>query len=110
MPSLRELEAVFVVRTEVSYRRVASLIEAHGLLFLCPACFAKNNGPVGTHVVLCWFRDRGVPDSASPGPGRWSPTGTGIDDLSFVGSGCSVDLRGGSGCQWHGFVINGSAQ
>lgn len=80
-----------------------TLAEAQGVQFLCPACFAKNGGAVGTHMVLCWFKDRGIPDSAVPGPGRWKVSGTGFDDLTLTPS---VDLGAGD---WHGFITNGVA-
>jgi len=114
MPFLRDLDAKFIQR-EVRDGQVYHPYEgvtretAHGLLFLCPKCFVANGGPVGTHSVICWFEDK-VPDDAEPGPGRWNPTGTNIDDLSFVPGrkSHSVALTGG-GCAWHGFVTNGSA-
>lgn len=88
---------------------VATIAEAQGVEFLCPKCFEKNGGPVGTHVVVCWSRSRGTPDAASPGPGRWKISGTGFDDLTLdadpPSSARSVDLKGG--CRWHGFVTNG---
>jgi hypothetical protein len=62
---------------------VDTLAEADGIMHLCHVCFKKNNGPVGTHSMIHWFRGH-VPDDLSPGPGRWTPAGTGIDDLSFV--------------------------
>ena len=78
------------------------------MIFLCPKCFEANRGPVGTHAVICWFQDRHVPPTESPGPGRWQASGTGIDDLTFVGPGAaSVQLT--KGCQWHGFVRKGAA-
>lgn len=87
---------------------VPTLAEAQGVMFLCPMCYARNGGAVGTHTIICWFADRGVPDSQTPGPGRWEPAGTGIDDLTFVGpAAASVGLMGG--CQWHGFVHDGAA-
>lgn len=109
---LSELEATFLQYIErdgkVFHRHVATLAEAQGVGFLCPLCFKNNGGPVGTHHVICWFADRGVPDSAFPEPGRWIPAGTGIDDLTFVGpAAASVLLT--SGCRWHGFVRNGDA-
>jgi hypothetical protein len=79
--------------------------QAQGIMFLCPQCYDTNNGLVGTHRVLCWFKDRGVPDEATPGPGRWTVTGVGIDDLSLTPS---VHLSG-PGCGWHGYVKSGSA-
>src|SRR5262245_10080975 len=54
---------------------------AQGVRFLCPLCFKKNGGPVGTHEVVCWSRSRGVPEDVRPGPGRWRLVGTSIDDL-----------------------------
>jgi hypothetical protein len=88
---------------------VDTLAEADGVWFLCPKCFAQNSGPVGTHVVICWFVGK-VPDDVDPKPGRWTPTGTGLSDLTFVpsaGRSHSVLLTGG--CKWHGFVSNGDA-
>lgn len=82
--------------------------EAQGVLFLCPLCFVKNRGEVGTHSVLCWFARSGVPDYVEPLPGRWVPSGSGLDDLTFIGpAAASVALLGG--CRWHGFVKNGDA-
>lgn len=90
---------------------VATLAEAQGVRFLCPKCFAENGGPVGTHSVVCWSRSRGVPDEATPGPGRWTLDGNCIDDLTLngdpPGQARSVLLNGG--CGWHGFVNSGDA-
>jgi hypothetical protein len=63
----------------------------------------KNNGPIGTHSVLCWFKGRGVPDDEFSGPGRWDVSGTGFEDLTLIPS---VHLTG-EGCGWHGHVQNG---
>ncbi len=83
-------------------RKVGTLVEADGVSFLCPSCWQKNNGPVGTDTVICWFVGR-VPDDISPGPGRWNPQGTGLGDLTFVGPGAySVACP-----HWHGYVENG---
>lgn len=89
---------------------VEALVEADGVMFLCPKCFAENAGPVGTHTVICWFVGK-VPDDVDPKPGRWTPTGEGLSDLTFVpsaGRSQSVLLTGG--CGWHGFVVNGDAR
>lgn len=88
-------------------RQVETLAEADGIWFLCPKCFAANNGPIGTHSVGCWFTGK-VPDSAEPGPGRWNPSGTSFEDLTFVPPG-AVSVKLTSGCQWHGFIRNGEA-
>lgn len=114
---LAELEAEFLLRlSEGRHWRGGpdvTIHNAHGIAFLCPACYQANGGPVGTHMVICWFRGRGVPDDATPGPGRWTPSGTGIDDLTFVPGDppmpVSVDLSRASGCRWHGHVRNGRA-
>jgi len=92
-----------VVGPRVYHVHVDSLAEAQGVCFLCPACFAKNNGPVGTHACLCWFADRGVPADAEPLPGRWRVSGTGYNDLTLAPS---ILLQGG--CNWHGFITSGN--
>lgn len=109
---LRELEARFLKIDEPGRTRheVDTLAEAQGVIFLCPLCWTTNAGPIGTHSVICWFRDRGVLDTESPSPGRWDPGGAGLDDLTFVsidGRQCSVQLLGG--CNWHGHIVNGEA-
>lgn len=111
MPSLKELEAKFIRRDPqpdgVNIKTVRKLSGAEGVMFLCPACFRKNRGRVGTHIVICWFT--GVPlNPGLTGPGRWNPRGTGLSDLTFVGPGSfSVLIEGG--CNWHGYVKNGHA-
>ena len=86
------------------YPAAGGLVAAQGLLFLCPVCFTANGGPIGTHSVLVWFRDRGVPDAKMPGPGRWTATGTGYLDLTLSPS---IHLSGEGGCGWHGQVTAG---
>lgn len=111
---LRTLEAYFVRVLSVgpagnvtSFRRHETMFESDGLWFLCPKCFGKNNGPIGTHAILCWFVGH-VADAADPKPGRWEPKGSGLDDITFVGPrAASVLLT--SGCKWHGFIRNGEA-
>lgn len=115
MRTLRELGARFYRLDPADHRvchQVETLAEAQAVQFLCPKCFEANGGPVGTHRVKCWFRGRGVPDDLDPKPGRWTPAGTGLDDLTFVPGdppiAHSVQLRGG--CNWHGFIENGRAR
>lgn len=104
---LSELDPHFLARDGQSgWSRHTDLLRgADGIIFLCPKCFAANGGPVGTHSVICWFSGR-VPDDVTPGPGRWSPEGTGYDDLTFAGPG-AASVRLNSGCRWHGFVRDG---
>lgn len=79
-----------------------AIANADGVLFLCPTCFKKNNGPVGTDSVLCWFSNKPhIPALAKPGPGRWAATGTSFDDLTLSPS-VNVDNE-----HWHGFITNG---
>lgn len=89
-----------VVRSMFRGTVVLTIDTAQGVLFECPKC--------GAHSILAWFRGRGVPDDATPGPGRWTPSGTGFGDLTLKPS---IDLSGGNptSCQWHGFVTNGDA-
>jgi hypothetical protein len=112
MPSLRELDATFLKFIGDGYiqREIQDINEAQGIIFLCPKCFVENNrSNIGVHSVICWFQNRGVPDSMKPGPGRWNPQGTGIDDLTFVPPG-AVSVLLTAGCGWHGFVKNGVAE
>jgi hypothetical protein len=86
------------------FHDVATVAEADHVMFLCPLCFEKNGGEVGTHSVMVTFAGRNVPDEAgSRGkdgkPTRWSASGTSIDDLVLTPS---IQLNGG--CAWHGFV------
>lgn len=107
--SLKDLEAEFIqFINEKSFQHIGDDIgNADGVMFLCPKCFRENNGPIGTHMVICWFLNRGVPDSMPPGPGRWSPHGTGLGDLELKARSSSILLT--SGCRWHGFVRGGRA-
>ena len=85
---------------------VDTLAEAQGIRFLCPLCFKKNCGVVGTHGVDVSFSGRGVPDGAGSHnaaglPSRWGVTGASFEDLTMTPSILT------SGCGWHGFVNNG---
>ena len=80
---------------------------AQGIWFLCPICFMKNNGPVGTHSIDVTFKDRGALDNqGSHGtngqPTRWTVTGSSFDDLTTQPS-----ILLGGGCGWHGYITNG---
>ena len=102
---LTDLEPEFLrIKSETAIdTKIESLDDAQGVMFLCPVCFQANGGNVGTHSVMCWFRDREVPDSQTPGPGRWTPSGTGFEDLSLTPS----VLLPTAECAWHGWVTNG---
>jgi hypothetical protein len=103
---LLELEPQFIRWVAPgSWQYVEVMPEASGVMFLCPRCFATNSGPIGTHMIVIWFRDRGVPDDEFPKPGRWVPSGSGYADLSLSPS---INLPGPGGCLWHGYVTGGS--
>lgn len=111
---LRDLEPELLrIESKTVRRYVDSLADAQGVLFLCPKCYVANGGAVGTHSVMCWFDGREVPDDEVPGPGRWTPQGTGLDDLTLQGryvaagqyGARSVQLNGG--CCAHFHITNG---
>lgn len=84
--------------------RVPTVAEAQYVQFLCPACYRKNNGPVGTHMVGVGFSDRGLLDhqgsrNSAGEPSRWAVSGDRLDNLTLSPS---IDCK----C-WHGFVTNG---
>lgn len=86
---------------------VEAFADAQGIMFLCPVCFTKNNGPVGTHLVDVTFEGRGAAaDQGSHGtdgqPTRWAVSGDRFENLT---TSPSVLLVGG--CGWHGFITNG---
>ncbi len=102
---LTELEAAFIKRTGIdSWQDDATFADCDGLQFLCPKCWQANQGPVGTHSVICW--KPGVPAEVTPGPGRWTHQGSGLEDLTLVAGSSSIQLHGG--CNAH-FWIRGGA-
>ena len=86
----------------VFHHKVGTLPHAQGMVLYCPKCFAEHEGPIGTHQLALWFEHRGVPAFATPGPARWTITGTSLDDLSLAPS---IAVQGG--CEWHGFIKRG---
>jgi len=86
-----------------TFREVETVEAADGIRFLCPVCFQRNNGPVGTHSILCW-RPR-VPADIYPAPGRWEFQGGSFDDLTLVAGSSSILLQGG--CNAHFFIRDG---
>ena len=93
------------------FHDVETLAEAHHLMFLCPLCFAKNGGEVGTHSVMVTLAGRDVPAEAGSrdsegNPSRWTIVGgSSLDDLSLSPS-ILLDAKRAPevGCHWHGFV------
>jgi hypothetical protein len=112
---LTELEPEFVryeTRTDVAGPReytipVTTIGEAQGVEFLCPVCFVKNGGAVGTHWCGVTFAGRGATDDQGSHnregkPSRWQVSGTDFTDLTLQPS---IDLT--PACSWHGFITNG---
>lgn len=103
---LLDLEPQFLKRTDdTSWRRVDSLAEADGVLFVCPKCLEERGSRPGVHSIICW--DPSVPQTTSPKPGRWNLVGTGLADLSLVAGSSSVLLTSPDGCGAHFFVRDG---
>ena len=93
---LTDLDASFIRHTGGgNFDEVASIADANGVMFDCPKC--RN------HSVIVW--DRSIPAGITPGPGRWTITGTSLDDLTLDPS---INLSP-LGCCWHGWVKNGDA-
>jgi hypothetical protein len=102
---ISELEAQFLKCEEGgrTWRHVESIGEADGIIFLCPVCFTANKGNIGTHSIICWRPH--IPQSVTPGPGRWQFVGTGYGDLTLQAGSSSILLTGG--CNAHFFIRNG---
>jgi hypothetical protein len=102
---LTDLNPQFIKIVSTSeYHNVDSIKDADGIMFLCPMCFEKNKGPVGTHSIICWQPH--VSQDFTPKPGRWEFQGTGYDDLTLVAGSSSILLQG-EGCGAHFFIQNG---
>lgn len=92
------------------FRNVETVADADHIMFLCPACFAKNNGSIGTHSVMATFAGRSVPDEAGTHdhegkPSRWNVSGASLDDLVLTPSILlDASRKVEEGCHWHGFV------
>lgn len=87
---------------------VATLKDAQGVAFQCPTCAIGkiHNGTEfrGVHYIICWFVGK-VPDSAIPGPIRWTPSGKDLTNLTL-----SPPVIHQTGCYWQGSVTNGSVE
>ena len=94
--------AFLAYQDELRFNRVESLAEADGILFTCPDC--------GKHQVICWQPQ--VPQKMTPGPGRWSMTGTGVNDLTLTAGSSSIQLgydieEKDVNCKAHFWITNG---
>ena len=100
---LIELEPSFLKTSEKSHSRIEDILQADGILFLCPKCFLENKGSIGTHSIICWQPH--VDPNKSPKPGRWKFLGTGFIDLTLQATSSSISLT--SGCKAHFFITAG---
>lgn len=101
---LVDLKPSFLIHVdELLYKRTDNFFEADGLTFLCPKCFIKNNGEIGTHSMICWTPK--ISQTTSPNPGRWNFEGTSYEDLSLIAGSSSIAITGG--CQAHFFIKKG---
>jgi hypothetical protein len=92
-------------------RHVDSLEEAQGIQFLCPSCFVRHGGSVGTHWVEVSFAGRSVEEKQGSHnrdgqPSRWNVSGTGYSDLTTTPS-ILIDPAEPACSGWHGFITNG---
>ena len=90
-----------------SFIDVPTFAEAHGIIFICPLEFKKNNGVIGSHSVQVFFHGKPVPPHIGKNSQgqmvRWTATGTGFEDLTLTPS---IFENGNPPC-WHGFITNG---
>ena len=101
---LTDLDPKFLtIISEKSWQQTDSIVGADGISFLCPKCFVENEGPKGTHIVICWSPE--VSQTIGPVPGRWRMEGSGFRDLTLVARSSSILLL--SGCKAHFFIRNG---
>ena len=108
MTPLHKLDAEFLTHSPTGFHRGPNIVDAQGIVFLCPSCYRKNgNSDVGVHSVLIWFADLGVPEEAFPKP-RWNVTGTSMADISITPS-INLATDEQSKDEWHGWVTNGHA-
>lgn len=113
---LHELDPWFIVWTDDTHWRHLkddvktryTIEEADGLQFDCPLCYVNNGwSSIGVHSIICW--EPNVPQTTSPNPGRWTMTGTSLDDLTLVAGSSSIHLTG-EGCGAHFHIRNGQCE
>ena len=112
--NLRELQAEFLKIEGDGFRIIQNFADADGVMFLCPVCFEKNHGEVGTESMICWQPH--IPQTVNPAPGRWKFHGTSIDDLTFdngkdeKGNTRASSVQVNGGCNAHYHVRNGQIE
>jgi hypothetical protein len=79
---------------------------SQGIMFCDPIAFKQNNGFIGTSQIIVWFKDRGVPDTATPGPARWLMIGKSFSELTLSPS-IDCSCGGKYPNEWHGWIKQG---
>lgn len=103
---LTDLEPEFLkAASPQNFHIITDINQADGIMFLCPKCFIKNNGPAGTHSIQCWTPK--VTADYTHGP--WQLQGTGYSDITLIGQPTSSVLLNG-GCNAHFSVKNGEIE
>ena len=92
-------------------RHAPDLGHAQGIQFLCPSCFVRNGGAVGTHLIEASFTGTGVLDhqgshNRKGEPSRWTASGSMYVDLTLRPS-IQIDAAKPACDGWHGFVTKG---
>lgn len=84
---------------------VPNRLGAHGIRFMCPACFAKSQDP-DEHLVQVFFRGEDVPGDLGRNMAgnevRWDVEGQLVDELTL-----SPSISIGGVCHSHFFVKAG---
>ncbi len=106
--TLADLNGRFYASTEPRhFQQVRKRKNADRVMFLCPACFRANDGPVGTHSIAIDFVGGRTPDADcvhndKGQPVRWTASNDPIASLTLSPS---IQIIGG--CNWHGWVQGG---
>lgn len=112
---LSELNPEFKkINGDMSLSSTIDVNEAHCLLMLCPKCFRQNNGEVGTHSLIIYFKDRITPEfneekktilkDMYDSRYKWKVSGGSFENFTVEPS---VLLGKGGGCTAHFFITNG---
>lgn len=102
---LADLDPQFLRYDDGDHVNVNTLAEADGIRFLCPQCFGINGGRTGTHSMVRWFEGK-VPPEAIP-EGRWTTSGSGYHDLSFILGDNKRSLQVVNDCKLRAFLADG---
>jgi len=101
---LTDLEPKFRKLNEAGQlQEVETIEEAEVVTYLCPKCFLKNGGAVGTHLFMT--PNKKLQPGTLGGKIYWEWTGKGMDDLTTNPSILDV-----GGCGAHFYIKNGEIE